>query len=119
LLQVTDQTRQLKELSADHVIAATGYRFNTQSLPFLSDEMKTELRSEQQSPILSPNFESSITGVYFTGLSSAISFGPVMRFLAGSSYTARRISYHIARDQHLRRLPLARPERCSETFSTA
>jgi hypothetical protein len=87
------------DLTADHVIAATGYRFAVGSLPFLSQRLMADLRCMQQAPSLSPGFESSVPGLYFTGLASAYNFGPVMRFLCGTHYAARRISGDIAREQ--------------------
>src|SRR5579872_6293912 len=95
-LRVTDQSGRRSQLRADHVIAATGYRFNIQNLTFLDEAIKSRLAREEQSPLLSSNFESSISGLHFTGLGSANSFGPVMRFIAGTEYTARRISRHFA-----------------------
>jgi cation diffusion facilitator CzcD-associated flavoprotein CzcO len=86
-------------LTADHVIAATGYRFNVGSLPFLAERLISELRCVQEAPSLSPGFESSIPGLYFTGIASAYNFGPVMRFLCGTDYAARCISDDIARAQ--------------------
>jgi FAD-dependent urate hydroxylase len=44
------------------------------------------------SPVLSSNFESSIPGLYFTGLAAAQQFGPYLRFVAGTEYAARKIS---------------------------
>ena len=102
VMRVAGQDGRRQELIADHVIAATGYQFEIRNLPFLSQRLKIQLQHEQQSPVLSSNFESSIPGLYFTGLASANSFGPVMRFVAGASYTARRLSSHITRGQHLR-----------------
>jgi cation diffusion facilitator CzcD-associated flavoprotein CzcO len=114
VLRITDQNERPQVLITDHVIAATGYQFKIQNLPFLSQNVKIQLRHEQQSPVLSPNFESSMSGLYFTGLASANAFGPVMRFVAGTSYTARRLSSHIARSQRCRALPFALPEKCPE-----
>jgi thioredoxin reductase len=88
-----------RHLTVDHVIAATGYRFNVGSLPFLSQGLISELRCVQEAPSLSPSYESSIPGLYFTGVASAHNFGPVMRFLCGAQYAARRISGDIAREQ--------------------
>jgi hypothetical protein len=87
--------REEIELSSDHVIAATGYKFDLRSLSFFSDCLKSQLRHEEQMPLLSRNFESSISGLYFTGFGSVNSFGPVMRFLAGVDYTAKSIARHI------------------------
>ncbi len=34
------------------------------------------------------DFESSVTGLHFTGALAAESFGPAMRFVVGTAYTA-------------------------------
>jgi cation diffusion facilitator CzcD-associated flavoprotein CzcO len=113
-LQFTDRNEQPKVLMADHVIAATGYRFNFQNLPFLDQSLKSRIRHEEHMPQLSSNFESSVPGLYFTGLASANSFGPVMRFLAGTGFTARHISSHIAKDERTLPAPFARQQNCVE-----
>ncbi len=87
------------QVSTDHVIAATGYRFRVSALPFLSAQLKSEIACGNDTPILSAYFESSVTGLYFTGLASANQFGPSMRFLLGTNYTARRIFQHITTDR--------------------
>jgi hypothetical protein len=96
LLHLRASGGELRQLTTDYVIAATGYRFALGSLPFLSERLLSQLRSVQQTPVLSSNFESSLPGLYFTGLASANQFGPAMRFLHGADYTARRVSRHIA-----------------------
>ncbi|MEH2556306.1 cation diffusion facilitator CzcD-associated flavoprotein CzcO [Bradyrhizobium algeriense] len=99
VLHVKGSDGMPRHLTADHVIAATGYRFNVGSLPFLAERLKSGLRCVQQAPSLSPGFESSIPGLYFAGIASAYNFGPVMRFLCGTDYAARCISDDIAREQ--------------------
>ena len=47
--------------------------------------------------MLSSSFESSVPGLYFTGLAAANSFGPVMRFAFGAGYTSRHLSEMIAK----------------------
>jgi thioredoxin reductase len=95
-----------RQIATDHVIAATGYQFTLRSLPFLSERLLGQLCSVQQTPVLSANFESSVAGLYFTGLASANQFGPVMRFLHGAGYSARRVSRHIAAGGRRRHWPL-------------
>jgi cation diffusion facilitator CzcD-associated flavoprotein CzcO len=114
VLRVTDQRERNREIITDHVIAATGYRFNFHKLPFLRESLKHQLRHEDGSPRLSLNFESSIRGLYFTGLGSANSFGPAMRFVAGADYTAQRISRHLAHAQRLPARQFAIPKKCPE-----
>jgi hypothetical protein len=84
------------ELETDHVVAATGYRVDLRRLIFLSEKIRSGLRSIENAPVLSQDFESSVPGLYFVGLASAHCFGPVMRFLFGAGYTARRLSEHLS-----------------------
>ena len=46
-------------------------------------------------PAPSSSFEASAPDLYFIGLASAYSFGPVMRFLDGANYSARRLVGHL------------------------
>ena len=86
-----------QELVVDHVIAATGYRIDLSRLSFMTDHLRSLLRTEGQAPALSSNFESSVPGLFFVGPASMNSFGPVVRFVYGARYTALRISKHLAR----------------------
>ena len=47
-------------------------------------------------PIISANFESSEPGLYFIGVASAATFGPVMRFVAGAEFTVQNLSHRLA-----------------------
>lgn len=114
-IRMADQGGRPSEIVADHVIAATGYRYDFQNLPFLDQRLKSEIQHEMQSPKLSSNFESSVPGLYFTSLASANSFGPVMRFLAGAGFTARRIASHIANGSPPQPAVFAKPQKCLET----
>jgi thioredoxin reductase len=105
VLQAIGVGGQTLDLSTDHVIAATGYRFALGRLPFLSAALLSRLRSEQGFPALSANFESSVPGLYFTGIGSASSFGPAMRFLVGAGFTAYRVAGHIAATERRGRSP--------------
>jgi thioredoxin reductase len=81
-----------KEIIADHIVAGTGYRVNMDSLKFLSEDIRSAVRQANGSPVLSSNFESSVPGLHFTGIASANSFGPVMRFAFGAKFTAQRLT---------------------------
>jgi hypothetical protein len=89
-LRSMDGTR--KEIIADHIIAGTGYRVSLDGLKFLSADIRSAVKRANGSPVLSINFESSVPGLYFTGLASANSFGPVMRFAFGAKFTAQRLA---------------------------
>ena len=85
-----------KSLTADHVVAATGYRVDVDRLAFLDDAIKKRVRTSDGSPVLSAHFESSERGLYFVGAASAASFGPVMRFVAGADHTVSKLSRKLA-----------------------
>ena len=84
-------------MESDHVICATGYRADVQRLSFLGPEVRSELRTLARTPVLSRRFESSVPGLYFLGLSAAVSFGPMMRFMFGDEFAARRITQDLVR----------------------
>jgi hypothetical protein len=77
---------------ADHVIAATGYKVDLERLTFLSSEIRSQLKSVANTPVLSSNYESSLPGLYFVGVAAANSFGPVMRFAFGADFAARTVT---------------------------
>jgi thioredoxin reductase len=104
LLHVAGPDGCVVDIATDHVIAGTGYRFDVHRLPFLAQSIGARIRTENQMPVLSSGFESSIPHLYFTGLASANAFGPVMRFLVGAEYTARAITRHIADARRWNRL---------------
>ncbi|MFI0980125.1 FAD-dependent oxidoreductase [Streptomyces sp. NPDC021093] len=85
------------ELAADHVMAATGYRTDITSMPFLGDGIRTALTTTRGAPVLDAGYGSSVPGLHFTGLPSASSFGPVMRFVCGTEYASPRVAGAVAR----------------------
>jgi thioredoxin reductase len=90
-LRFAHQQGNSSELLVDHVIAATGYRVSLQRLAFLDAALRDTVRSVDETPVLDRNFESSVKGLYFVGLASANSFGPLTRFAYGARFTATRI----------------------------
>ena len=87
---------QTTTLTADHVVAATGYRVDLDRLPFLDQGLRKGVRTAGGAPVLSADFESSERGLYFIGAVSAPTFGPVMRFVAGAGFAVRRVSRRLA-----------------------
>jgi cation diffusion facilitator CzcD-associated flavoprotein CzcO len=79
----------------DQLIAATGYRPDVDRLSLLSPALRCRIARIAASPLLSAEFESSIPGLYFTGIAAALSFGPVMRFAYGAAFTADRLARHL------------------------
>ncbi len=79
----------------DHVLLATGYRVAVARYPFLGPRLVQALRCINGYPELAQGFESSVRGLHFVGAPSAWSFGPVMRFVAGTVYTGPALTRRI------------------------
>ncbi|MDR3535618.1 MAG: FAD-dependent oxidoreductase [Acetobacteraceae bacterium] len=86
-----------KVLTADHVIAGTGYRVDMRRLAFFGPPVLDRLSCAENTPRLSRHFESSIPGLHFVGTAAANSFGPMMRFAYGAGFASRRLSRHLVR----------------------
>ena len=91
LLELDDGSERL----VDHVLLGTGYRIDVRRYPFLSPELAAELRVKDGSPILRHGLESSVRGLHFTGAPAAESFGPAMRFVVGTAYTAPALTQSV------------------------
>jgi len=89
-------TGEVRQLDVDQVIAGSGYDISVDRLCFLNPELRSEVRRIERSPQLNANFESSVPGLSFVGSSSAMSFGPLFRFVVGADYTARTVADHLA-----------------------
>jgi Pyridine nucleotide-disulphide oxidoreductase len=85
-----------REIVVDHVIAGTGYRVSLERLKFLDGDLRREIRAAEDTPVLNRFFESSVRGLYFVGVASANSFGPLTRFACGAEFAAGRVSKHLA-----------------------
>jgi FAD-dependent urate hydroxylase len=81
-------------VETEHVIAATGYRADIDRLSFVDKEIRSRIKRVGKLPILSSNFECSMPGLYVVGNGAAASFGPLMRFVFGCEFAARRVSQH-------------------------
>ncbi len=97
VLQLQSENGENKEIQAEHIIAATGYKVDIERLKFIRPEIRSSVKTLQGSPVLSSSFESSVPGLYFVGVSAANSFGPVMRFAFGAGFAAQTVSRALAR----------------------
>ncbi len=85
-----------KELEADHVIAATGYRPDLSRLTFLDDGLRSGLRTVAGTPAVDRDYQTSAPGLYVVGPGVAPTFGPVMRFVYGADHAARTVGRRLA-----------------------
>jgi thioredoxin reductase len=77
--QLTDGT----SIEADHLLLATGYKPDMTRVPYLPP-----LELADGFPVLDPDFQTSVRGLYIPGFPSTRDFGPFFGFVAGASTTA-------------------------------
>lgn len=82
--------------SADHVLLGTGYRIDVSQFELLASEVRRSLNLVGGYPVLDRSFQSSVPGLHFVGAPAAWSFGPLMRFVAGTGFAARAVTRGIA-----------------------
>jgi cation diffusion facilitator CzcD-associated flavoprotein CzcO len=99
-LRLDDQTTR----RVDRVVLGTGFDVRADRHPLLGPALLADLRTVEGMPILRPGFESSVSGLHFVGAFAAGSFGPVMRFVSGTPFTARALAAHVARARPTARL---------------
>jgi FAD-dependent urate hydroxylase len=93
-LRAKDGSR--RELGADHVIAATGYRPDLARLTFLSADLRSALSTVDGAAEVGRDYQTSVPGLSVIGPAVAPSFGPVMRFVFGSAHAARTVTRQLA-----------------------
>ena len=86
-----------RELAADHLIAATGYRPDVRRLAFLGDGLRESIETVAGTPAVDRDYQSSVPGLYFAGPAVAPTMGPVMRFVFGSDHAARTLAAKLIR----------------------
>ncbi len=79
-------------VQADHIMLATGYRVDIKRLPMLHPELLAQIKTYQGAPVLNQGFECSVPGLYFVGISSVSSCGPLYRFVVGTAAAAQRVT---------------------------
>ena len=91
LLELDDGSKR----DVQHVVLATGYRVDVAKEPVLAS-LRNGLATVDGYPLLRRGFESSVSGLRFVGAYAAVSFGPVMRFVSGTPFTAAAVAQHLA-----------------------
>jgi FAD-dependent urate hydroxylase len=80
------------ERCVDHILLATGYQVDISRCAFLAPDLVRSLRLVDGYPELSAGFEASLPGLHFLGAAAAGTFGPLMRFVAGTKYAASALT---------------------------
>jgi hypothetical protein len=76
----------------DHVLLGTGYRFDVDRMSLLDSRLRERIVRRDGLPVLSGGLESSVPGLHFVGSAAVGSYGPLLRFIAGAGFAARRVT---------------------------
>jgi hypothetical protein len=85
-----------RQLLVDHVVAGTGYVVDVDRFGFIESKLRGAIARLQRAPRLSASFESSVPGLHFIGPASAMSFGPLFRFVIGAEHSVQVLSNCLA-----------------------
>lgn len=83
-------------IDADHVMAGTGFRMDVARLAFLPSDLRSQMATFKNYPVVSKVGESSVRNLYFAGAPAAANIGPSMRFIAGTHNLARPLAKSLA-----------------------
>jgi len=81
----------------DHVLLGTGYQVDLARYPFLASGLLAQVRRAGGYPLLRRGFETSVPGLHVLGAPAAWTYGPLMRFVAGTAFTAGHLARALAR----------------------
>jgi lysine/ornithine N-monooxygenase len=80
------------EREAEVAIVAAGFRFDLSRLSFLSPELRSGVRlDEDRRPVLDRWFRTTERNLLLVGFAAAHRFGPIVRFIPGTRFAAPRV----------------------------
>ena len=82
-------------INTDHVLLGTGFRPSLDQVPMLAPELRDAIRARNGFPVLGDGFETSVPGLHVVGALAADSFGPLMRFVSGTWYSAPALAREV------------------------
>ena len=84
-------------LEADAVIVAAGFRFSLDKVSFLAPEIRAGIGLDEGWPVLDRWFRSTDPALLFVGFASEHRFGPIVRFIPGTRFSAPRVEELLVR----------------------
>ena len=61
-------------------------------MTMLAPKLREKIARHGGLPVLNGGLESSVRGLHFVGAAAVASFGPLLRFIAGAGFAARRVT---------------------------
>src|SRR5262249_35613609 len=86
-----------EELVVGQVVAGTGYTPALNRVGFLAPPWRARAGAVAGTPVLDRFFQRGVPGFFFGGFPAGMSCGPVMRFVFGTDFAARRVAGACAR----------------------
>jgi FAD-dependent urate hydroxylase len=86
------------ERTLDHLLLGTGYKIDVTRYDFLAPGTLAKIQTADGFPQLDGAFESSLPGLHFLGAPAAWSYGPLMYFVSGTKYAARKLARSLAKN---------------------
>lgn len=80
-----------RETVVEHLVLGTGYGVDVKKLSLLDPGIVNTLEIRDGYPVISGNLESSIAGLFFTGVLAKGRFGPTFNFIFASPAGAKRV----------------------------
>ena len=80
------------KLVCDHIFAGTGYRMDLNRLSFLSARVRQAIARTGCTLNVTAGFETDLDGLYALGPLAMENFGPLLRFVCGTSFAAPRLA---------------------------
>ncbi len=80
------------EFEVDHLLLATGYDVDLAAYRFIAPELLKSIRSVRGFPMLRRGMASSVSGLHIVGWPSTWTYGPLMRHVVGTEFTARAVT---------------------------
>jgi FAD-dependent urate hydroxylase len=83
------------------IILATGYRPDMKNVSFLDTSILNRMDLEDGCPVLDPEFQTSVPGLYITGFAATRDFGPFFGFTVACPIAAKIIGDEIKRSSQM------------------
>lgn len=99
------------EREVDHVVLGTGYRIDVRRYPFFSAGVLEKMDLVNGYPRLGAGFETSLPGLHIVGAPAAWSFGPLMKFVAGTEFASPALRSRILQAERRHGVPVNWPSR--------
>jgi hypothetical protein len=83
---------RVEKLNVDRVIAGSGYFVDVDRMTVLDGSLRAGIQRIGRTPRLDRTFQTTVPGLHIVGPATAMSFGPLFRFVVGAEFTALTIA---------------------------